>query len=308
MLSSLASGQPRLAIALRITFAALACLAVASCSLVQLGYGHAPRLVSWYLDDYVSLTSEQTDLLRGRLARLQDWHCRTQVATYALWLRQAHGDARAGVRSERVEERFEQALGHLRTLGRAAAPHASALLGTFSPAQVEELTRSFEKHNAEYREEWVEIPQAAFENKRIKAATKRLEGWIGSLTMAQERIVAAWSRALVTGREDLLENRRRWQAGLRDALARRSDGDAFAERIRQLMSEPERVWTEDYGRKVKANREITFRMLADIAATLDEDQHGHLAREVAGTAAELERLSCVGRPAPAARPEAAAHG
>ncbi|MBW2478807.1 MAG: hypothetical protein JRF38_02360, partial [Deltaproteobacteria bacterium] len=53
----------------------------------RLMYQHLDWLIPWYVSDYISLDSDQQNLLEERLAKLLDWHCRTQLPVYAMTLR-----------------------------------------------------------------------------------------------------------------------------------------------------------------------------------------------------------------------------
>lgn len=276
------------------------CVLVAGCSVIKVGYGQVDRLIHWYAERYVSLTPEQGESLRRRVVSLRAWHCGSQLPAYSGWLRRTHEEVRGPVSSARIGERFGQGVDLLRELARAASPHLSALLATLSREQVVELFASLEKRNEEYREEWVDITRRELENKRAEVATRRIESWIGPLLPVQERAVASWSRSLATAGADLLENRRRWQAALRSALEHRGSGERFVAEIGRLLGEPEQTWSAEFALKVRANREASFVMLAEVAAAMDESQRRHLAREVAKTAGELQDLACAPGGAPRA--------
>ena len=71
---------------LRIIGLCAACLAMASCSVVRLGYGQAPDLAYWWIDSYIDLNEAQTPRLRKELDELAQWHRSRELPEIALLL------------------------------------------------------------------------------------------------------------------------------------------------------------------------------------------------------------------------------
>ena len=59
---------------------------LSGCSATQLIYNRVDILVRWYLDDYVSLDSEQQERFDARLETLLDWHRREELPAYVVLL------------------------------------------------------------------------------------------------------------------------------------------------------------------------------------------------------------------------------
>ena len=53
----------------------------------RLIYPHLDWLIPWYVNDYISLDDTQNNMLQKRLLKQLDWHCRTQLPSYAKTLR-----------------------------------------------------------------------------------------------------------------------------------------------------------------------------------------------------------------------------
>ena len=66
-------------------------LGLANCS-AKLIYYHLDWLIPWYVDDYISLDSDQRTMLENRLIQQLEWHCRTQLPDYAVSLRKLGND------------------------------------------------------------------------------------------------------------------------------------------------------------------------------------------------------------------------
>lgn len=183
-------------------------------------YPNLDWLIPWYVDDYISLDRDQQSALGERLGRLLDWHCRTQLSEYAVFLRELRRDvagpgltaARLSVHNRRVARYWSDLVGRL-------GPEAAEIVITASDAQIRELFVNLEERNRALEKEFVDPPAEEIIRNRQKRMQKRLRYWFSDLTDEQQRMVAAWSEQLVPISADWIENRRRIQGEFQHLLA-----------------------------------------------------------------------------------------
>ena len=115
-------------------------------------YPHLDWMIPWYVDDYISLNSDQSSMLKTRLMHQLDWHCQTQLAAYADYLREIAADfdnPRQPVTVSVLESHRTKLLAHWQNLMRQIAPDVSDILITATDEQIEELFSNLEKFNKE---------------------------------------------------------------------------------------------------------------------------------------------------------------
>lgn len=278
--------------ALRLAAASLLALALGACSTVRFGYGQAERVLSWYLESYVTLDRRQTELLGQALAAYKSWHCSTQLAGYAAWVRQAGNEVEAGLVPARIEARADNVLHFARILADEAVPHLVPVVTTLTDRQLDELRANLETSNRKYRETWVDRSEARIRAERAARMQRRLEWWLGPLRPAQRERVERWAQSLQLTGAEALESRRRWQRALLASLGHRDDPARLQRELRAVLVEPERYWTEGLKRKLEANRDSTYALLADVGAGLDAGQRTKVRARVDATAGDFDRLGC----------------
>lgn len=286
--------------------AVCAALLLAGCSRVDIAYSQLDWLLTWYVDGYVSLTTDQGWLMRDRVNALKRWHCAGEVPAYARFVRGVGEDIASGPTPAALDARYAEFEQALRRLGRQAAPDVADLLLTASPEQTRELLGALERRDEKFRAEWVGIPRERLDAKRAGWMIKHLERWMGPLDAAQRERVAAWSRQLVPTAAETLAFRAAWRQALAEALAQRDRPEAFRRRVAELLAEPQRWEPPERRAKFAGNRAVTWAMLADVAAGMSAEQRATLRARTGGLAEEIAGLAC-GDAAPAGRVAAPAN-
>lgn len=184
MLSSI---RPR-AFLLRI-IGALLPLLLAGCSTLQIGYNNAATLSYWWLDSYLDFTEPQTSQAREALAALHAWHRRDELPAYSALLRQAQALAGGQVSAQQVCALVPPIEGALRRLGEQAATSLSPLLPNLRPEQLQRMAQQFDKNNRKWRAEWLDIPPAELQARRLKRAVERAESLYGRLEQHQVTVL-----------------------------------------------------------------------------------------------------------------------
>ena len=196
---------------------------LAGCSAVQTGYNNAPGLLYWWLDGYADFSDAQAEPVRESLVALHDWHRREELPAYAALLQRMRQDTAQDVTPEQVCAHVTQLRQHLQRLGAQAAEGLVRYASTTQPAQLQHLTRQFEKHNRQWREEWLDGSPEELLQRRMKRVLERYEDFYGRLEPAQRKLLQ--ERLAVSGFDPRLawsERQRRQQDMLRVLQEQRS--------------------------------------------------------------------------------------
>jgi hypothetical protein len=261
----------------------------------RLVYPHLDWLIPWYVSDYISLDSDQKNMLEKRLLKLLDWHCRTQLPAYATTLRALVRDlanssqpvdtATLQVYSTRLRSLWKELLQQI-------GPDIAAILATATDAQIDELFDNLEKQNQKFKKEYVDLPPDELIQNREERMVKRTQYWISKLNPEQKQTVSDWSSQLAPIAGDWIQNREIVQAEAWRLLAQRHDNPGFRAAMQELILHPENMRSAEYQRKIDINTAVTIKLLAQLNQLLTEKQRPYLLDRIESLAADFDTLSC----------------
>jgi hypothetical protein len=258
-------------------------------------YFHLDWLIPWYISDYISLDSEQKNMLEKRLLAQLEWHCRTQLPVYAEALRDLGrdvADPENPIDVERLRLHYAKFMELWRALLREIAPDITDLLLTASDDQINELFGNLAKGNQEFREKYVDLPAKALDKNRQERMRKRMDYWISDPTTAQKQAVAEWNAGLMPIAQEWLQNRERVQAYARSLLEKRTDSPEFRKEMFDLIVYSERLRPAAYQQKIDFNTDVTLTFLVQLDRMLTPEQRQHILKRIESVASDLDRIRC----------------
>jgi hypothetical protein len=261
----------------------------------RLVYFHLDWLIPWYIGDYISLDSEQKNMLEKRLAAQLDWHCRTQLPVYAETLRGLGRDFAVTdppIDGQRLRVHYTKLMGLWKVLLIEVAPDVTDIMMTASDAQVNELFSNLDKRNQKFREKYIDLPPEELNENRQKRMRKNLDHWISDLTSEQKQAVANWSSRLTPIAKVWLQNRVATQAYALELLENRDASPEFRKKLAALIVNPELEYTAAYQQKIDFNTEVTFNFIIEIDRLLTRDQRKFLLKRIESLASDFDKLSC----------------
>jgi hypothetical protein len=261
----------------------------------RLVYPHLNWLIPWYISDYISFDSTQKNLLKQRLLKQLDWHCRTQLPAYAELLRAIGRDfanADQPLTYLKIQFYYKKLMELWKELMKQIGPDIYDIISTASDSQIDELIDNLSKQNKEFKEEYVDPPIQKLNEKRRKRVIDRLEDWISDLTTEQKAAVASWNNQLVPLAEEWLENRENIQAEARRLLSQRRTDPEFRTKFLELVVNPGQMRSPAYQAKIDANMDITFNFISQLSGMLTPRQRSYLLKRIESLAADFDKLSC----------------
>jgi hypothetical protein len=258
-------------------------------------YPHLNWLVPWYVSDYISLDDTQKNMLQKRLFKQLDWHCRTQLSTYAETLRAIGRDlanADQPVDYSKIQFYNIKLMKLWKGLMKQIGPDITDILITASVEQIGELFDNLARQNQEFIKEYVDLPAAKLSENRQKRMNKRLKYWISKPTAEQKEAISSWSTQMVPISEDWLHNREMIQTEARRLLARRSSNPEFRATLLELIVNPDQMRTPAYQAKIETNIDITITLIIRLDRLLTPQQRSYLLKRIESLAADFDKLSC----------------
>jgi hypothetical protein len=166
-------------------------LLVAACSMVSLGYQHAPSLLTWRAAEYFDLDSTQRERFRARLERVHAWHRAEQLGSLLGILEDAQQRLARPLAADDGEWLVDTLLAHYRLVVGRIIDESADLLTTLSPAQIVALEQRLDERAAEYAATWIKAPPEDVRRARYQRIRAHIEDWLGRLEPRQR----AWLHA-----------------------------------------------------------------------------------------------------------------
>jgi hypothetical protein len=283
---------------LRIFLTLLLVLLLSACSRIQLAYNNLDWLLPHYLGSYMPLSDNQDSLLEAGVDNFLQWHCSTQVSSYAQLLREVDRRFRSDDlnRAELAtfNDRVQQAWA---TILQQGSPALGVILLTADETQTRELFEGFEERNSEWLEEFEAMSSEELRDDYRERMSKELQRWFGELDEQQEQTLIVWSRQFQPLGLQGLEVRRRWQLHLQAIMENaRNDPEAFQRELAALLTNPGTLRPPLYQQRLDHNRDVTIDMVYRIVQQLSDTQKHHLKRQVKTVAGDFDDLACSGLP------------
>lgn len=212
-------------------------LLLGGCSAVRLGYNNAPDLTYWWLDSYLDFDSAQTLRVRADLQAWQDWHRKDELPQYAELIKAMQPLVNQQVSPEQICALYASIESRLLAGVERVLPTAAALAPSLTPAQFDHLQRSWEKHNQEWREDWLDGSPAERARDRMKKLLERFDSFYGRLNDAQvNRITALLDASPVDAAAMYRERLRRQQDTAQTLKALRRAGTTESQAQSELRA------------------------------------------------------------------------
>jgi hypothetical protein len=174
----------------RSLIALLICAAsLAACSSIKIAYNYAPNYLSYRLNTYFNLDSQQQELLDAELIGFSNWHSAKALPQYTRTLQQwsERLDEKKSFTPEEVVLMYQQVQDALLELSLQAAKQLAPIAITLKTSQTTRLRNRFESENKEYAENYLKDPTSSSTRKKHHTRMlKRYDDWLGSLTEQQK--------------------------------------------------------------------------------------------------------------------------
>jgi hypothetical protein len=269
------------------------CFALGACSRVGLAYRNLDMIIPWTLSDYLSMNGGQKDWFNERLAEHLSWHCTTQLPGYLDWLDRLQDMVeRNQVTDAALQARTQEAKQAIAQTAREITPSAIELLQGLDGKQVAEMNDAFAKDQRKRQEQYLKPSLDQQIRERGERMEKRLNDWLGPLSLGQKQRVVDWSKALGDQNTQWIANRAHWQKQFSAAVAQRQSPQ-FPQRIETLLVNRETLWTPTY-RQAYANTEAQARSLfVDLMAESTPEQRQRLLKKIEGVRKDFNDLKCL---------------
>jgi hypothetical protein len=257
---------------------------------VRVVYNQLDWLALLYVEDYFDLDRTQEEQARQMIGRTISWHRETQLPRYATLMRTILGGITPPVEPAFLADRYAEVVELWDDLLRRIAPDFAALLQSLSDEQVSDLFANLADENRELEKDYSGMSREERRAKQDKAVIKAFKRFTGRLSPEQEELVRTRTARFHDLSADWLRRRAAWQMEFRVLMAGRTADPLFAERITDLLLDPNQFDSPGYRKLVLENQQSSFGLVAAVLNTLSPKQSGHLRKNLTTYAEDFDAL------------------
>ena len=237
-------------------------LTITACSGTRFFYNRIDTLIDWYVDDYVTLNSEQSADFQDRIDRLLAWHRREELPSYTRLLTDFERNLDPSLDAATVEALFLE-------LSDAADRLEDRILDlmvdfgtTLSLEQRQEFMLALEDEQEEQRERLLSRSDEAYQDNAQEQFADNLSKFLGRLTDQQKDILVLRTRDYQRFDGVWIEDRARWTSELADIIAQNTAD--WPSQVHSVLSGREGARSPEYAAVYAHNSALSQALLMEV--------------------------------------------
>jgi hypothetical protein len=263
-----------------------------SCSMMKLGYNNADWLLTWRIDDYFDLTSDQEDFVEEQLEKLISWHRNNELPRYSALIDEMILRVQRGISGEDYEWAINQFLDAYETTINKAIPDATTLLMDLDSSQISYYQeKTAEWYAGNDNKEQPQRTEQEQKERRYNRTIERMEEWLGELDDNQKEIIKELSFQLPLRNQYFREDRERRHKAFVDLLKSDLSQEQFAARLKTHFTDFDDGRSEEYKQASVNYNEASKKMAVEISKILNISQIEHAFEKVRGYQVDFIELA-----------------
>ncbi len=272
---------------------ALALLWLVGCT-NQIAYNHLDWLVSWYVDDYVELNTEQEEQLQTSLNDLLIWHRQVELPLYHNQLSDLLVDVNAGGMSAPVWlNHIVQIREHISRVRNKATLRLTQLAAGLSEQQVNELFDNLQSKGEASKEEFNDLSDEEVYEQRFEKLYDTFDGYLGSVSEQQVAIIDDYIDKTSSNTLAYIKFNATLQSIAR-GMFKQFNGQLLNDNVYDLFIRSEQFKSDELKQNSALKIELGAQLLSDIYVTLSPKQLASLKDEITDLKLTLRELMAVG--------------
>jgi hypothetical protein len=170
-------------------------------------------------------------------------------------------------------------------------PDTAEFLSTVDAADLAQMERKFEEDNRKFLRESVKGTPEERLDRRVKRFLGHLESWVGRLTPPQRQLVVNRYSELRDLTEELMGERRYRQQELLALVRRKAPRGEMEAALKRLFVQSETWRRPEYQAKLRERDAHMHALIAELSATLDDDQRAHLQARIRRFLGDIQALT-----------------
>lgn len=258
----------------------LSCLLLLNSCTVRLSYHLLDNIILWELGQYVSLKGQQKKDAHRAIDDFHSWHRATQLTAYADYLENLKQNMLAGpVSADYLHDESNKLQDMLDVSVNKLLPDITKIASTLNQQQIEQVLEELKNNRREYKEDYIDADDADVQKRRIRDITRYIGGFFGRFTDEQKQRLADWESSLEPHEPYMVKQQLQWQSDFVDAMRFQAQPRELQVRLKNLMLYRTDNWDIELQRRLDANQDLTFIMLADLFNSQTEKQRNKMEKK-----------------------------
>ena len=267
---------------------------LSSCSSIQLGYNQIDYLLKWWIDDYVDLTTEQSQMYDQAFPLIGKKHRQEELPKALQFMRQIRAKLEQPLQIVDGVNIVKDIKSFSRTSINLLQDDAVTLALTFQPKQFTNLENAFAKSNKKYQNDFLKGTSEDRLEKRVEKIIERTESFSGNLSKSQKIQIKEIAREYLLDTELIYQTRLYKQQFILKTLkkiAQDQPPPAQAKMIiNQLLNEIEYGSTPEQKEFEKKRDLHSSIILVKITELFDEQQRKKTQAKIRSWEQDLQKL------------------
>lgn len=191
---------------------------LSGCSAIKLGYNQLPEISSWWLDNYINFTDNQSAQTKQALKKLQAWHRKDELPQIADLLVQAQNMAPNSISPQQACEVWGKMEKRIEAVALESSRLSTPIVLQLTPRQLRHLEKQWTVKNEEWKKDWIQPSAEDRLKKRLDASVSRFSDFYGDLSAEQVKLLRQQIEQSTWSPEVALQNRIKRQQSQLQAL------------------------------------------------------------------------------------------
>ncbi len=233
-------------------------------------YTQLDWIIAQYIEQYVSLDNEQSELLKKQLDKSLRWHRKTQLSQYANWIKAFRDDVENGLDRAKVNNHFTSVNAYYKSSIARLIDDIGILLPGLTADQTKEVMDIFIDENDEFQEMYLNKNKEELKKQKLEKLTEQFENWLDDLTEQQKGILNSFVMSYEWHYAEHYRLRLEWQRQLSVLLKQAKIGKDVIENIKGLNYNNLR--NEQSKKKLKQKKQRYMDLIVSISKTMSKKQ------------------------------------
>ena len=271
----------------RLPAAFILCLSLISGCTTSFVYNRLDSLITWYVDDYVDLTSAQQSLLQQELQPALQWHRQEELQKNIALLDTMLSDVSKPVKVDEVAAWTDELMQSFRRVQLNMVDVALKFSSSLSDEQMQEFIDNVWDKHEERKDEYLSRTNEEYIEDSYDSLEGRLSEYLGRLSDEQQALLQQAAGSLQRLDYAWLEDRDDWLRRIQPYLQR---NPGWQDEIRQLFANRESYRSEKYQQVFAHNLAVVNQAVTDVLNMRDDRQQKILLAELSEFKSEIQNL------------------
>lgn len=254
-------------------------------------YNQLPPMLTWMVDGYVDMSGEQKEWMRDRVARIMEWHRSHELPEYRRFLERVLVETADPFTVAEIAAAYKDLRQHYHATVEKVLPDAADFLLRLDAGQVHQMEEKFDDDNRKFVKESVKGTPDQRRARRAKQFIGHLDGWLGSVSDAQEAIVERYYAEIPDLIEERLADRKVRHTETLKLIRAKPSREQMIVGLRRLMVDADSWRRPEFLKKLADRDQRFFELLSKVSATLSPEQRAHLQGRIRSYMKDIGKLT-----------------